>query len=65
MALANHLVSNRFELEEVSRKKAAGAYYGEHRLLCRLLGDYLPCVDTRDSPVYVYFAGNGCGLLVL
>jgi len=48
MALANHLVSSRFELEDVSRRRAAGVYYGEHRMLCRLLGDYLAFVDTRD-----------------
>jgi FkbM family methyltransferase len=48
MALANHLVSSRFELEDVSRRRAAGVYYGEHRMLCRLLGEYLAFVDTRD-----------------
>jgi len=48
MALANHLVSSRFELEDVSWRRAAGVYYGEHRMLCRLLGDYLAFVDTRD-----------------
>jgi hypothetical protein len=48
MALANHLVSSRFELEEVSRRRAVGVYYGEYRMLCRLLGEYLAFVDTRD-----------------
>jgi len=48
MALANHLISSRFELEDVSRRRAAGVYYGEHRMLCRLLGEYLAFVDTRD-----------------
>lgn len=46
--LPPHLLSNRAELEEVSRRKAAGVYYGDHRLLCRLLGDYLAFVDARD-----------------
>lgn len=48
MALANHLVSSRFELEDVSRRRAAGVYYGEHQMLCRLPGEYLAFVDTRD-----------------
>ncbi|ADV62994.1 methyltransferase FkbM family [Isosphaera pallida ATCC 43644] len=48
MALPSHVLSSRAELEEVSRKKAAGVYYGDHRLLCRLLGDFLAFVDTRD-----------------
>ena len=48
MPLPPHLLSSRAELEEVSRKKAAGVYYGDHRLLCRLLGDYLAFVDARD-----------------
>jgi FkbM family methyltransferase len=48
MPLPSHVLSNRAELEEVSRRKAAGVYYGDHRLLCRLLGDYLAFVDARD-----------------
>lgn len=48
MALPSHVLSSRGDLEEVSRRKAAGVYYGDHRLLCRLLGDYLAFVDTRD-----------------
>jgi FkbM family methyltransferase len=48
MPLPSHVLSSRAELEEVSRQKAAGVYYGDHRLLCRLLGDYLAFVDTRD-----------------
>jgi FkbM family methyltransferase len=42
------VLSSRADLEEASRKKAAGVYYGDHRLLCRLLGDYLAFVDARD-----------------
>ncbi|HZT79916.1 MAG TPA: FkbM family methyltransferase [Gemmataceae bacterium] len=48
MPLPSHVLSSRADLEEASRKKAAGVYYGEHRLLCRLLGDYLAFVDARD-----------------
>ncbi|MFN4261634.1 MAG: FkbM family methyltransferase [Gemmataceae bacterium] len=48
MLLPDHVRSNRQELEQVSRQKAAGVYYGEYRLLCRLLGDFLAFVDTRD-----------------
>src|SRR5581483_7164891 len=48
MPLPNHVRNSRTELEEVSRKRAAGVYYGDHRLLCRLLDDFLAFVDTRD-----------------
>lgn len=48
MPLPSHAISSRVDLEEVSRRKAAGVYYGDHRLLCRLLGDFLAFVDTRD-----------------
>lgn len=48
MALPSHVLSSRGDLEEVSRRKAAGVYYGDNRLLCRLLGDYLAFVDMRD-----------------
>jgi FkbM family methyltransferase len=48
MPLPSHVLSSRADLEEASRKKAAGVYYGDHRLLCRLLGDYLAFVDARD-----------------
>jgi FkbM family methyltransferase len=48
MSLASALRSSREELEEFSRRRAAGTYYGEHRMLCRLLGDFLAFVDTRD-----------------
>jgi FkbM family methyltransferase len=48
MPLPSHVLSSRADLEEVSRRRAAGVYYGDHRLLCRLLGDFLAFVDTRD-----------------
>lgn len=48
MPLSHHILASRFDLEEVSRKRATGVYYGDHRLLCRLLGDYLAFVDIRD-----------------
>jgi FkbM family methyltransferase len=48
MPLPPHVLSSRADLEEVSRRRAAGVYYGEHRMLCRLLGEYLAFVDTRD-----------------
>jgi FkbM family methyltransferase len=48
MPLPNHVRGTREELEQVSRRKAIGVYYGDHRLLCRLLGDFLVFVDARD-----------------
>ncbi len=48
MAIPSHVLSGRADLEEVSRRRAAGVYYGDHLLLCRLLGDFLAFVDTRD-----------------
>jgi FkbM family methyltransferase len=48
LPLPSHVLSSRADLEEASRRKAAGVYYGDHRLLCRLLGDYLAFVDARD-----------------
>lgn len=48
MPLSPHVLSSRTDLEEVSRKRATGVFYGANRLLCRLLGDYLALVDTRD-----------------
>lgn len=48
MPLAKQILAGRAELEAYSRQHAAGVYYGEHRLLCRLLGDQLAFVDTRD-----------------
>lgn len=48
MPLPSHVLSSRADLEEVSRKRVAGVFYGDNRLLCRLLGDYLAFVDARD-----------------
>jgi FkbM family methyltransferase len=48
MSLSYPLRASRVELEAFSRQRAGGVYYGEHRLLCRLLGDFLAFVDTRD-----------------
>ncbi|GIW91252.1 MAG: hypothetical protein KatS3mg109_1684 [Pirellulaceae bacterium] len=48
MSLPGHITHSRSRLEEVSRRHATGVYYGEHRMLCRLLGEYLAFVDTRD-----------------
>jgi FkbM family methyltransferase len=48
MPLPHALVASRVELEEHSRNHAAGVYYGDHRMLCRLLGNFLAFVDTRD-----------------
>lgn len=48
MPLPAHVLGNRAELEEVARRRAAGVHYGDHRLLCRLLGDSLAFVDDRD-----------------
>jgi FkbM family methyltransferase len=46
--IPNRLLGSRAELEATSRSSAAGVYYGDSRLLCRLLGEYLAFVDTRD-----------------
>jgi FkbM family methyltransferase len=48
MSLAIPLLASRAELEEFCHKRVAGVYYGENRLLCRVLGDFLAFVDTRD-----------------
>ena len=48
MPLPSHGLSSRLELEDVSCRRAGGVYYGEHRMLCRLLGDFLAFVDARD-----------------
>jgi len=48
MGLSYPLLNSRWELEDYSRRRAAGIFYGENRMLCRLLGDYLAFVDTRD-----------------
>jgi hypothetical protein len=41
-------MNSRWELEEYSRRRATGIFYGDNRMLCRLLGDYLAFVDTHD-----------------
>jgi FkbM family methyltransferase len=46
--IPNRLLGSRAELEATSRSSAAGVYYGDQRLLCRLLDEYLAFVDTRD-----------------
>jgi FkbM family methyltransferase len=48
MALPYPLLNSRWELEEYSRRRATGIFYGDNRMLCRLLGDYLAFVDTHD-----------------
>ncbi|MGQ0431802.1 MAG: FkbM family methyltransferase [Microthrixaceae bacterium] len=48
MGLSYPLLNSRWELEDYSRRRAAGIFYGENRMLCRLLGDYLAFVDTHD-----------------
>lgn len=48
MPLAKQILAGRAELEAYSRQHAAGVYYGDYRLLCRVLGDQLAFVDTRD-----------------
>lgn len=48
MPLPNHVRGTCEELQRVSRRKAAGVSYGDNRLLCRMLGDFLMFVDARD-----------------
>ncbi len=48
MGLSYPLLNSRWELEDYSRRRAAGIFYGENRMLCRLLGDYHAFVDTHD-----------------
>jgi FkbM family methyltransferase len=48
MPLAPQTLQSRSSLESFARSHAGGVYYGDHRLLCRLLGDQLAFVDTRD-----------------
>lgn len=40
------LLNRRWELKDYSRRLSAGIVYGENRMPCRLLGDYL--VDTHE-----------------
>jgi hypothetical protein len=47
MALPYPLLNSRWELEEHSRRRATGIFYGDNRKLCRLLGEYLAFVDTH------------------
>lgn len=48
MPLAKELVTDRATLEAFAKSRAAGVPYGDHRILCRILGDYLAFVDCRD-----------------
>jgi FkbM family methyltransferase len=48
MAVATCALGNRSELESTSRQLAQAVPYGDHRILCRLLGEYLAFVDDRD-----------------
>jgi len=48
MALQHPLLASRRELEDFSRRRATGVYYGNYRLLCRLLGSFPAFVDSRD-----------------
>jgi FkbM family methyltransferase len=48
MGLAVPLLSSRWELEDYARRRETGLCYGDTRMLCRLLGDYLAFVDTHD-----------------
>lgn len=48
MAVATCILGNRAELEATSRQLAQAVPFGDHRVLCRLLGEYLAFVDSRD-----------------
>lgn len=48
MAVATCTLGSRSELEAMSRQLAQAVPYGDHRVLCRLLGEYLAFVDSRD-----------------
>ncbi|MCO6454929.1 MAG: FkbM family methyltransferase [Pirellulaceae bacterium] len=48
MSLPDQLRNSRQSLEQHSSKRVVGVHYGEQRLLCRLLGEFLAFVDTRD-----------------
>jgi len=48
MTAATWTLGNRVELEAVSRQRAQAVPYGNNRVLCRLLGEYLAFVDDRD-----------------
>ena len=51
MSLPYPLINSRWELEEYSRRSATGIYFGETRMLCRVLGDYPAFVDTKEAVV--------------
>lgn len=59
MSLSPHLLASRLELEQHSASRAAGIYYGDGRLLVRLLGEFLAFVDTRDRMVGPRLALDG------
>lgn len=48
MPLPRELTASRRELEEFSRSLAHGTYYGDNRVLCRVLGSFPILVNTRD-----------------
>lgn len=48
MAIATCTLGSRSELEAASRQLAQAVPYGDHRILCRLLGEFLAFVDDRD-----------------
>lgn len=47
------------DLENAIRSKAYTAYLGDHESLCRILGEYLIYVDTRDNSVAPHLMTDG------
>ncbi|MEZ6099973.1 MAG: FkbM family methyltransferase [Pirellulaceae bacterium] len=46
--LPPQLLRDRDQLEQFARQRSTSALYGDHRVLCRILGEYPIFVDTRD-----------------
>lgn len=51
MSFLDQIRASRSQLENFSRSYACGVYYGDHRLLCRILGDILLFVDIYDYTI--------------
>lgn len=55
----HHLVTNRAELETVSRQASQSAYMGDNSAIVRVLGKYIMWVDTNDIGIAPHLSLNG------
>jgi FkbM family methyltransferase len=47
------------EIEQVARAQAQASYFGDHTVLCRVLGKYLLYADTNDVGITPHLSLNG------